>query len=108
MKTVIALDTFDDMREGMERDYPDHIADTLVSRGLAKMKPLLQNKMAQQSENKENPSAAVGAARPSSASPAAQASPQPTAKPSSSGAAKRAPTRAPRASKPAGRAKKGG
>lgn len=107
MKTVIALDTFDDMREGMERDYPDNIADQLIARGLAKMKAPIQNKMATQGENKANPSVGAGRVQPSSVSPVAPASPQTTAKPSSIGGTARKTTRAPRAARPAGGAKKG-
>jgi hypothetical protein len=78
---IVALDNYDNVQEGTSYDCPDHQALKLIEKGLAKMGPVPQNKMAAPSSNKANPSPAAGEAQPSSASQAAQASPQTTAQP---------------------------
>jgi hypothetical protein len=76
---IIALDNYDNRVEGEEYDAPDHQAQQLIAKGLAKAGKVPQNKMAPESENKANPSQAAGEERPSSASRAAQASAATTA-----------------------------
>lgn len=76
---IVALDNYDNILEGTAYDCPDHQAQRLIAKGLAKAGPVPQNKMAQPSSNKANPSPAAGEGLPSSASQAAQASPQTTA-----------------------------
>jgi hypothetical protein len=76
---IVALDTYDNIQEGTAYDCPDHQAHKLIAKGLAKMGPIPQNKMAEPSSNKANPSPAAGEVQPSSASQAARASQQTTA-----------------------------
>lgn len=76
---ITALDNYDNVQEGTTYDCPDHQAERLIKKGLAKAGPVPLNKMAPQSSNKGNPSPAAGEVQPSSASQAAQASPQTTA-----------------------------
>lgn len=76
---IVALDNYDNVKEGDCYECPDAQAQKLIKKGLAKAGPVPQNKMAQPSSNKANPSPAAGEALLSSASQAAQASPQTTA-----------------------------
>jgi hypothetical protein len=76
---IVALDNYDNIQEGTEYECPDHQAQRLIAKGLAKSGPLPLNKMAGANENKSNPSEADGEARLSSASQAAPASLQTTA-----------------------------
>lgn len=76
---IVALDTYDNIQEGTEYECPDHQAMRLIAKGLAKAGVVPLNKMAEPSENKGNPSEAVGEVRRSSASPAAPVSLPPTA-----------------------------
>jgi hypothetical protein len=80
---VIATQNFDGYRKGDEPDLPSHYAKAVVKKGLAKMAGPYENKMMGNLDNK-GPLPAAGA--PSSASQAAQASPQTTARPSAPGA----------------------
>ena len=82
---VIALDTHDGHREGDVYEVPEHHAAKLIAKGLVKAGPVPKNKMAPPSDNKENPTRAVGADRTSSLSPAAQALPMPTVIPLDAG-----------------------
>jgi hypothetical protein len=102
---IVALDSYDNIPEGMEYDCPDGQALKLIAKGLAKAGPIPVNKMAEPSENKGNPSEAVGEVRQSSASPAAPASPEPIASESASGGMTRGQRAA--ATRAANRAKAG-
>lgn len=78
---ITALDNYDNVQEGTTYECPDHQAERLIKKGLAKLGPVPLNKMAEPSLNKQNPSPAAGEVRPSSASPAAPASLLATAQP---------------------------
>jgi hypothetical protein len=84
-------------RPGDVLTVPDDLsqteADQLTRKGLAKMSATPRNKMAPAAENKADPTAAAGEARPSSASRAAQASPRTTASRSGNGAPRKAATK---------------
>lgn len=88
---VIALDGFDNRKEGEEFEVSESQGGKLLAKGLVKLGPVPKNKVAEPSEDKANPSAAGGEARPSSASPAARRSPRTTATPS--GAGKKVPAK---------------
>jgi len=85
MVKMIAIEPCNQHRPGDEFEATEREADQLEARGLAKMATIPQNKMAQPSENKGNPSQAAGGATRSSASRAAKASPRTTAKKSDDG-----------------------
>lgn len=82
---VIALDTHDGHKEGDVYDVPEHRARKLIQKGLVKIGPIPKNKMAPPTDNKANPTPAVGVAPIASSLPAAQASPLTIAKPSAPG-----------------------
>lgn len=70
---VTALDTHDGHREGETYEVADHVATKLIRKGLVKAGPVPLNKMAPASDNKQNPSRAVGADMTFAFSPAAPA-----------------------------------
>lgn len=78
---VIALDNFDNRREGEEFDCPDRQAEQLRKKGLVKIGPKPKNKMAPEPDNKSNPTVTAGKAKQSSASPAVRVSGKKTAQP---------------------------
>lgn len=82
---VVALDTHDGHREGDVYDVPEHRALKLIAKGLVKAGPVPLNKMAQASENKENPLPAVGEVVTLSSLPAAPALPPKIASASEAG-----------------------
>jgi hypothetical protein len=65
----------------------------LIRKGLVKAAPVAQNKMAEEGDNKSDPSEAAGEAPKSSSSRAARRSPSTTAKRSAAGAPKKRPGR---------------
>jgi hypothetical protein len=83
---VIAIEPFNGNAVGAVIEVSEREAGQLVQKRLAKMQAPHSNKMRAASENKAVPSKAAGEARRSSASRAAQASPQTTANPSGTGA----------------------
>jgi hypothetical protein len=78
---LIALDNFDNRREGESFECSDKQGRALINKGLAKEGPKPLNKMAPTSDNKLNPTETAGSATPSSASPAGPVSGQTTAQP---------------------------
>lgn len=83
---LIALDNFDTRVEGEEFEVSDKQGEQLIRKGLAKVGEVPQNKVAEPSENKADPSEAAGEGQSSSASRAAPASKRATAKKSAAGA----------------------
>lgn len=86
---VVALDTHDGHYEGEVYEVSEPQARKLIAKGLVKMGPIPENKMAPPLDNKENPLPAAGAVAIASLSPAAPACPNPIASASGNGAPRR-------------------
>lgn len=83
--TVTAIEPCDSYRPGDQWEVSESRAAELEAKGLVKVARPVSNKMRQPLANKRNPSKVAGETQPSSASQAAQASPQTTANESENG-----------------------